>query len=55
MPNTNDSLSQLFGDQKTDWGQEKLPALGKEFAVGLKPGEFILLEAPFKAADGGRE
>lgn len=33
----------------------KLPMLCKEFAEGLKPGEFIQVKAPFKTPDGGQE
>ncbi|WP_051278902.1 DUF2314 domain-containing protein [Chitinilyticum aquatile] len=33
----------------------ELPALQRAFAAGLKPGEFILLKAPFATPDGGRE
>ena len=33
----------------------KLPALRKDFAAGLNPGEFIQVKAPFKTPDGGQE
>jgi uncharacterized protein YegJ (DUF2314 family) len=33
----------------------KLPALRKEFAAGLNPGEFIQVKAPFQTPDGGQE
>ncbi len=33
----------------------KLPALEMAFKAGLAPGEYILLKAPFRMPDGGRE
>jgi uncharacterized protein YegJ (DUF2314 family) len=33
----------------------KLQGLQKDFNAGLKPGEFILVKAPFKTPDGGNE
>lgn len=35
--------------------QAQLPALRTAFGQGLQPGEFLLLKAPFKTRDGGKE
>ncbi len=35
--------------------REKLPALRKQFAEGLEPGEYIMVKAPFKTPKGGNE
>lgn len=35
--------------------RRKLPDLRADFNAGLEPGEFIMLKAPFKTKDGGRE
>jgi uncharacterized protein YegJ (DUF2314 family) len=65
----NSLLSQLFGTEDSikyvkhdkelldasDAAKAKLPKLQREFQQGLKPGEYILVSAPFTTTSGGRE
>jgi uncharacterized protein YegJ (DUF2314 family) len=41
--------------EASEKAREKLPELRMAFNAGLKPGEFILLKAPFSTSDGGTE
>lgn len=56
---SKDEIHGIKHDEEIEAASEraraKLPELQKAFEAGLKPGELILVKAPFKTADGDRE
>lgn len=56
---STDAVTRIKHDEAlkeaSEAARKKLPDLRKRFNTGLKPGENLLLKAPFATPDGGRE